>query len=470
MDQLSLDLLAQALAERLRPIIDEQIERALVARSGQPALARKRSRAVGCTVSPSENGQQLTLRFRAPGPDGRVRRFRERTGLPPTPANYAKLKLDAEAIGAEIRSGRFEYGRWFPESAARQVARPRAAVAEEVTTLRDWYRVWIEKRRADRDAMPPRIRPSLFVAYRQHFEDHILPTIGDVPLGAGEPSRRTLEACRAALRTKGLTEKTIRNVIDGTLRAAVRDALRDDRPVTLDGFGKLDWLPYEPPEPTPFSENDRDRLLEYFRTKAWKVGGFNETRPHYAYFAFAYTLFYTALRPSEATAVRLEHVDLESDPPTIKVRASRHRGTEARPKTRAARRVVKLTAENAEILRQLVPLKATPDTHLFRDVRDRPIKPENFYHLFVDAQRALGMTPLRDLYSTKDTYVSWARRHHVNEAWLEDQTGVSIQTLKRHYGGVIHDPAWDRDELAKIERRPPSRAPRKGNRDVRERA
>jgi hypothetical protein len=38
----------------------------------------------------------------------------------------------------------------------------------------------------------------------------------------------------------------------------------------------------------------RARLFAYYMAKRWKLGGFNETRPHYAYFAYLYTLF----RPS----------------------------------------------------------------------------------------------------------------------------------------------------------------------------
>jgi hypothetical protein len=49
--------------------------------------------------------------------------------------------------------------------------------------------------------------------------------------------------------------------------------------------------------------------------------------------------------------------------------------------------------------------------------RGEPIEPENFYDLFRDAQRTLGLR-LRDLYATKDTYVSLARSGGVNLTWL----------------------------------------------------
>jgi integrase len=74
-------------------------------------------------------------------------------------------------------------------------------------------------------------------------------------------------------------------------------------------FAKLRWPQKIVPGPSPFTAQERDRILEYFRTNRWKAGGFNDTKPHYAYFAFLYTLFFTGMRPSEAVAVRIRSVN-----------------------------------------------------------------------------------------------------------------------------------------------------------------
>jgi hypothetical protein len=58
---------------------------------------------------------------------------------------------------------------------------------------------------------------------------------------------------------------------------------------------------------------------------------------------------------------------------------------------------------------------------------------------------------LRDLYATKDTYVSTALTRGVNLAWLSEQTGVADATLRRHYGRLIHADAADALELPKID-------------------
>lgn len=67
--------------------------------------------------------------------------------------------------------------------------------------------------------------------------------------------------------------------------------------------------------------------------------------------------------------------------------------------------------------------------------------------------RGIGgsVSGLRDLYATKDTYVSAALTRGVNLTWLSEQTGVADITLRKHYGRFIHSDVADALELAKIE-------------------
>lgn len=130
------------------------------------------------------------------------------------------------------------------------------------------------------------------------------------------------------MRKQGLSEKTTRNTIDGSFRAMVRDAAQDEIAAGFP-FSKLRWPERIVPGPSPFTEEERDQILDYFKAKRWKAGGFNDTRFHYPYFAFLYTLFLTGMRPSEAVAVRVACVNLKAR--TIQVERSRHLGAEAAP-------------------------------------------------------------------------------------------------------------------------------------------
>jgi len=408
------------------------------------------ARRQACFVETTPAGR-LRFRFRWKLPNGRQRFFSEATALSDTVHNRRLVEKQAALIGAEIRLSVFDYLKWFPNgNRANDFLRPKVALSERIPTVREYYEQWIKAK------IPPAVRESLARDYRNQFRNYILDFLGDLPLSALTLAH--LEDLRSKLRARGLSEKTIRNAIDASLRAMMRDAIQDEIPAAFP-FPKLRWPERIVPGPSPFTATERDRILHHFRTKQWKVGGFNDARPHYSYYALLHTLFFTGMRPSEAAAVRVRSVNLRTG--TIQVERSRHLGTEAAPKTRRARRAVRLTHQSIETLRPLVELKEADD-YLFENVRGAPIEPVNFYDLFRHAQRALGISPPRDLYSTKDTYLSLALTNGVSLTWLSEQTGVAVATILKHYGQFVHSSEADALELAKIAGSVAATSPRPG--------
>jgi integrase len=399
---------------------------------------RPKARRQACFVDTTPAGR-LRFRFRWKLPSGRHRFFSEATALTDTVHNRRVVERQAAAIGAEIRIGVFDYLKWFPNgNRANDFLRPKLAASQHIPTLREFYEQWIKTK------IPPTVRQSLARDYRNHFRNYILDFLGDMTLS--ELNLAHLEDLRSKLRGRGLSEKTIRNAIDGSLRAMMRDAVREELPAAFP-FPKLRWPERIVPGPSPFDADERDRILSYFRARKWKVGGFNDTRAHYPYYALLHTLFFTGMRPSEVAAVRVRNVNLQMG--TIQVDRSRHLGTEAAPKTQRSRRTVRLIRESINTLQPVIQLKGADD-HLFENVRGEPIEPANFYDLFRDAQRALGISPLRDLYSTKDTYISLALTSGVSLTWLSEQTGVAVATILKHYGRFVHSSETDALELSKI--------------------
>src|SRR5262249_21154920 len=158
--------------------------------------------------------------------------------------------------------------------------------------------------------------------YRSHLRRHILPAFGELLLTAVTPA--TLESFRAKLidreKGNGLKVKTARDLIDGTFRALYRDARTVDRLVTDDPFAALRWRAKKDPEPDPFTEAERDLLLDYFLQK------------NRHYYPLVYTQFWTGLRPGEAAGLRRGDLNLRKG--VLAVRRSRTMKEDNVPKTK----------------------------------------------------------------------------------------------------------------------------------------
>lgn len=146
----------------------------------------------------------------------------EGTTLRDTPANRKRVEQDADLISREITAGRFDYGRWFP--AGNKM--PKAEAVRQGWTVREYYDKWILQQR------PPLVRKSSERDYKQHFTRYILPRFGETEL-ATIATRALLDFQSYLLhdipRLKkgaepGLSVKSVRNIIDGSFRAMVRDA------------------------------------------------------------------------------------------------------------------------------------------------------------------------------------------------------------------------------------------------------
>jgi hypothetical protein len=70
---------------------------------------------------------------------------------------------------------------------------------------------------------------------------------------------------------------------------------------------------------------------------------------------------------------------------------------------------------------------------VFTATTGSPIERKVFSAHWYRCLRALGLR-VRGIYCTKDTFVSAALTLGAKVAWLEQQTGVSYATLRRHYG------------------------------------
>src|SRR5262249_34572387 len=284
----------------------------------------------------------------------------------------------------------FNYLKWFPKGNKAHEFRPHQSVPvieAKPLTVRKYYEEWIDKKK------PPFVRLSLARDYRQAFERIINPFMGD--MGLNDVTTDTLENLRLHIvEERKLSMKTARNIIDASLRAMFRDA---GRRIERNPFNDLpnNWWPRLPQkEPDPYTESERDRILEYYRSN----------RPYWA-FAFVYFRFYTGTRPSEATALKWGSIDLLSGKATFAL--SRHLGEENAPKTWASRRTISLLPNVVDLLNSILPLRVEPNTYVFTDGQGKPIDQSEYARGFQSVLRVLKIRP-RPLYNVRHTFISVA--------------------------------------------------------------
>ena len=375
----------------------------------------------------------------------------EGTGLPDTPENRRLVEAQATIINAEMKAGAFDYLRHFPKgNRAPAIAPNEDSVQVTPLTVGDYFRIWIERKK------PPIIRPGLARDYREHFGRYILPRFESATWAEITPA--TLDDFRSSLITeRNLSVKSCRNIIDATFRACWRDACEIDGLPEVQGknpFAALRWRRQSGARPDPFTEDERDKIIEYFEKRI----------PFYH--PLAYTLFFTGMRPSEALALRWRDIDFNRR--EISISKSRYMGHESATKTAGSEREIRLLPGVAQELRTLFdrrPARLDDDgsDHIFVNENGKPL---DFYTwrgkisgrttkagtktphgVWYRALRGAAVRP-RGPYHTRHTFISVGLSNGANIKWLAEYCGTSIAMIEKHYGKYIRS---DVDEqLARI--------------------
>ena len=210
---------------------------------------------MGCKVKVNRHGY-LAFRFYWKG-----REFWQGTDWRDTPNNRKKAEGKAQEITEEIKEGRFNYLKWFPNGNKAHEFKPKDQTGNRVWTVGEYFNVWIEGKK------PPAIRAGLARDYREHFRRYILPQFETVDLKEVSP-RRLLDFRTYLTDERGLKMKSARTIIDASFRAMVRDARKIDHLIEADPFAALDWPRIPTPKPDPFTEKERDAIITQFAKRS----------------------------------------------------------------------------------------------------------------------------------------------------------------------------------------------------------
>lgn len=380
---------------------------------------------MGCRLMVTPYGY-LALRLQWRLHKGDSVRSQEGLGVSATAENQRLVQRDFVApLAALIKARQFgpaEYLEWFPHGAKAAEFRQRLGLTvahvkvspTREPTVRERYTAWIATKQGSD------IRPAQRRDYQQHFTCYILPCFGDRI--ASELTPDDIRAFRAEL-TKRLSLKTAANCIQGSFRAFWRD-LREAGHMTHDPF-KIVWQRVPGDEPDPFSLDERDDILGWFR----------EHRPHY--YPFVAVQFLAGLRPSETTALRCRDFDVQHG--TLRIRASRYLGRESATKTRASDRTIPVAPELRAILAAHLQKRVSePDAPLFVNTNGDPL---NQYHWAPEHwPRCITALELRyrKFYATRHTFISLALSEGADVYGVARYAGTSVAMIEKHYGKYVH--------------------------------
>lgn len=270
-------------------------------------------------------------------------------------------------------------------------------------TLREHIETWLQ------DAVAPRVAPNTLEKRIWASSNHIVPTLGDLPLE--EISPRDVQALYAKLAREGYSLASRREVhvtLRQALGYAVRWGLLRRNPASaefVDAPKQAVMREEEGEEIRALTEEQARSLFEYARRKGsrWR---------HYYVVAIR-----TGLRPGEALALRWGDLDLSSDPAALRVRRTVDTHGTPRfgpPKTPASRRTLALhfeakdalLAQREMLLEEGLPVEAAD--LVFPSQSGGPMNAGNLRRRHLQPDLEAAGLPRLTLHELRHTYASIA--------------------------------------------------------------
>jgi len=233
---------------------------------------------------------------------------------------------------------------------------------EDGTTFRQWAEMAIRRRTVASERTK--------ADYRRDLERHVYPNLGDLPLErfGTEGIADDIVDWLKTMRDKSLSGKTIHN-IHGMTSSILNDAMHAGR------------IPRNPMRGTLRDGREVHTEEMVFLLPGEVAGILHRVPEHYR--PLATVLYGTGLRWSESTALQVHDVDLLAKRPVLHVRRAWKIDDDGHhylgePKTRRARRTLRLSPELVDVL---VPLVASSDPggFVFTGPEGRPVRHNNFY-------------------------------------------------------------------------------------------
>jgi integrase len=183
---------------------------------------------------------------------------------------------------------------------------------------------------------------------------------------------------------------------------------------------KVRVLPKQPPQ--PFSPDEIRRILAQF-----------EGQHYYSYVLF---LFCTGCRTGEAIGLRWGHINI-AGAGVIWIGETLTKGVRKSTKTNRARTIPIPIALEPYLTK---PDNSGDDDLVFTTPTGCPIDDNNFCNRYWKSALKSAGVPYRRPYNTRHSFISNCLQSGLNPVEIASLTGHRIETLYKHYAGLVSTP------------------------------
>jgi integrase len=271
--------------------------------------------------------------------------------------------------------------------------------------------------------MAKEIKSSTLQDYRYTMNRYILPYFGNTPIGA-----ITHLDIRKFMSGLTCTNKRKNNILV-PMRSVIKMAFLSDI-IDRNPMDKIKNLKIDKPDIHPLSMEEVRLFLSNVSSR-------------YCYFFIV--AFFTGMRFGEMAGLKWKNVDFRLG--VIKVRETRVRGEEGRPKTRRSVRDIKILPPVVEALRAQMKetMGKSEEGFVFLNQYHQPLLPSAMnFHVWKPALKKIGLEP-RSLYQTRHTFAILMLDAGELPGWVQQMMGhESLQMIHEKYYSHIRN--YERDE------------------------
>jgi len=258
------------------------------------------------------------------------------------------------------------------------------------------------------------IKSSTLRDYRSSMNYHILPMLGNTPIG--DIGYLDIKRTIAALSCSGKRLKNVLVPMRELFEFAQLSGFIDKNPMTLIKNPKV-----SKPDIRPLSMEEVNLFLR-------------NVSPRYNNFFIV--AFFTGMRFGEMAVLKWKNVDFRLG--TIKVRETRVRGEEGRPKTNKAVRDITMLPPVIEALRDQRKYTMGKSEYVFLNQYNRPLLPDSVnQHVWKPALKKAGLEKRR-LYETRHTFATLMLDAGELPGWVQKMMGhETLQMIHERYYSYI---------------------------------